>query len=118
MVTPLQVVPQPPGTLVVVAEGVGFIHQHWAVVGILVGQKNAMLSPFYVFVFLRLRVECKLRRCGYSAVGDDFGPKLVAPVELLPHWHQARWADDQRVSIPGVALPELPQQFGPNECLA
>ena len=89
MVTPLQVVPQPSGSLVVVAEGVGFIYQYRTVVGILVGQKNAVLSPFCVFVFLRLWVECQLRRRGYSAVGDYFGPKLVAPVELLPHWYQA-----------------------------
>ena len=92
MVTPLQVIPQPPGPLVVVSEGVGFIHQDRPVVGEHVGQDDPVLSPFGIFVFFRFRVEHQGRRRGYSAVGDDFGPKLVAPVELLPHWYQARRA--------------------------
>ena len=46
VVTPLQVIPQPPGPLVVVSEGVGFIHQNGTVVGEHVGQDDAVLSTF------------------------------------------------------------------------
>ena len=119
MVAGLEIVAQPLGPFVDVAEVVRLVHQHRPPVRVILLKNDALSGRIGVHVSSQFLVELRVWNGGYETVGNNCGSQRELFVEVLPHGLESGGTEDERRTVVrGSSDPELAQQLRAYERLA